>query len=34
MTVKSKSKAKILVVDDESSIREFLQIMLKREGWM
>lgn len=29
--VSEKSRAKILVVDDEASIREFLQIMLKRE---
>ena len=26
-------KAKILVVDDEESIREFLEIMLKKEGY-
>lgn len=26
-------KKNILVVDDEESIREFLQIMLKRDGW-
>jgi len=29
--MKSKARARILVVDDETSIREFLQIMLKRE---
>jgi two-component system response regulator PilR (NtrC family) len=29
--MKSKGRARILVVDDEASIREFLQIMLKRE---
>jgi len=29
--MKSKARARILVVDDEQSIREFLQIMLKRE---
>ena len=27
------SKAKLLVVDDEESIREFLEIMLKKEGY-
>ncbi len=26
-------KRSVMVVDDEESIREFLQIMLKREGW-
>jgi two-component system response regulator PilR (NtrC family) len=26
-------KAKILVVDDEESIREFLEIMLRKEGY-
>ena len=26
-------KARILVVDDEESIREFLDIMLKKEGF-
>ena len=26
-------KARILVVDDEESIREFLEIMLKKEGY-
>ena len=26
-------KPRILVVDDEESIREFLQIMLKKEGY-
>jgi len=29
--MKTKGRARILVVDDEASIREFLQIMLKRE---
>src|ERR1035438_2577960 len=27
------TKARILVVDDEESIREFLEIMLKKEGY-
>ena len=31
MSSKGKARAKILVVDDEASIREFLQIMLKRD---
>ena len=26
-------KSRILVVDDEESIREFLEIMLKKEGY-
>ncbi|MCB0407475.1 MAG: response regulator, partial [Bdellovibrionales bacterium] len=26
-------KARVLVVDDEESIREFLEIMLKKEGY-
>ena len=28
-----KAQAKILVVDDESSLRELLVIMLRREGY-
>lgn len=31
MSIRSETKPRILVVDDEASIREFLQIMLKRE---
>ena len=33
MESKTKTKIKILVVDDEQSIREFLQIMLHKEGY-
>ncbi|NUM88472.1 MAG: sigma-54-dependent Fis family transcriptional regulator [Bdellovibrionales bacterium] len=33
MATPSRNSRTILVVDDEESIREFLQIMLKREGW-
>ena len=31
--IKKSAKIKILVVDDEQSIREFLEIMLKKEGY-